>query len=285
MKSTFVQLTAFSLLIALGTACAANAGASDSVSGDSSETGWNEEGKADSLTSKVTCAVGTPVETVDHGATRSVKHTGYVLLHSSTDKVPLYVCENLKKTQLNGDSERSNKFFPEPSLPKGERAELADYVGSGFDRGHMAPAGDWSANQTLMNQSFSLANMAPQVPALNRGIWVQLESQVRTWATARGEVDVITGPIFDAGSQRIGPDNVVVPDRFFKIAVSNGSNGREAIGFIFENRAYPQPYTLSDQLASIDAIEQATGFDFMPDLSTDDEAALERAPAQMWPSN
>jgi endonuclease G, mitochondrial len=124
--------------------------------------------------------------------------------------------------------------------------------------------------------------MAPQAPNLNRGIWKNLETQVRTWAKASGEVRVITGPIFSETSKHIGPDNVVVPDKFFKIVVDETGDRTEAIAFEFENHDYDQTLPFDGFVVSIDQIEDETGFDFMPQLSSAEEARLERNAAAMW---
>src|SRR5207244_1399679 len=90
---------------------------------------------------------------------------------------------------------RQDKFQPEPSLPKSQRAELEDYKGSKLDRGHMAPAGDFN-DQMLKDASFFLSNMAPQSPRLNQVYWRLLEDQVRNWARPDSPIYVFTGGFF-----------------------------------------------------------------------------------------
>src|ERR1039457_6622523 len=101
---------------------------------------------------------------------------GYVLEHSSVDKIPLWVCESVAADQLGGHLARSNRFKADPDL-KGPRAYPKDYVGSGYDRGHQAPAGNQTVDPDLKDQSFYMSNMAPQRPSLNRGIWKRLEDK------------------------------------------------------------------------------------------------------------
>jgi DNA/RNA endonuclease G (NUC1) len=90
------------------------------------------------------CPAGAPVigSAAGAGPTRMVFHPGYVLQHNSKDKIPLWVCETVSKDQLGGNLPRVDAFAAEPALATGQRAELADYKGSGYDRGHQAPAGD-----------------------------------------------------------------------------------------------------------------------------------------------
>src|SRR5262249_36778264 len=116
-----------------------------------------------------------------HGPTRVVVRDGYVLQHSAVDKIPLWVCEQVTRDQLTGSLGRENPFKPDPMLPVGQRAELSDYRGSGYDRGHQAPAGDQTVDRRLKNETFFLSNMAPQSPPLNQRAWAALEDLARSW--------------------------------------------------------------------------------------------------------
>ena len=123
--------------------------------------------------------------------------TGYLLAHDPVRKTPFWVAEHLSRAKASGTIERANNFQPDPNLNKGERAELMDYKGSGYDRGHMAPAGNMRWDQQAMSESFFLSNMVPQTGiGMNQGIWKDLEEKVRLWAISRGEIHIYTGPIY-----------------------------------------------------------------------------------------
>ncbi|CAN7653411.1 DNA/RNA non-specific endonuclease [Acidovorax sp. LjRoot66] len=149
---------------------------------------------------------------------RQLCYEAFAVLHSGETRTPVYVAQRLNRQVLEGaDEKRSNKFFADARLPRGERAELDDYKRSGYSRGHMAPAADMST-PTAMAQSFSLANMVPQDPRQNGGPWARIEQDTRRYVLrARGDVYVITGPVFTAESPAIGASKVRVPAYLFKL--------------------------------------------------------------------
>ena len=118
-----------------------------------------------------------------------VKHTYYTLSFSKKDEQAEWVAYLLTRSMLTGQSERGNNFRPDPEVPSGS-AQLADYSKSGYDRGHLCPAGDMTFNAQAMSETFYLSNMSPQVPAFNRGIWKSLESLVREWAAKEDSIYV-----------------------------------------------------------------------------------------------
>lgn len=151
---------------------------------------------------------------------RALCFDGFAVLHSGVTKTPLYVAEVLTRARIQGakTESRTDVFFADARLPSRERASLDDYRGSGYDRGHMAPAADMD-NAQAMAQSFSLSNIAPQASELNRNTWAKVEIDTRRYVMrASGPVYVITGPVFaDAQPKTIGKGRVYVPTHFFKL--------------------------------------------------------------------
>src|SRR3954463_12227403 len=119
----------------------------------------------------------------------------FAALASGVSRGPLWSAEHLTASSLTRarDVERQGTFHEEERLPPDDRAALSDYVRSGYDRGHMAPSGDMP-DRDAQQQSFSLANVVPQTPALNRHVWEGIESAVRHLAQRHGELYVVSGP-------------------------------------------------------------------------------------------
>ncbi len=151
--------------------------------------------------------------------TRLICYSDFVVLHSGVTHTPLWSAEHLSADHLAAakDEVRTNRFYADGQLPAGEGATLADYRRSGFDRGHMSPAGDrW--NDRAMAESFSLANMVPQNPQNNRRVWAHVEQAVRAMAVRNGEAYVVTGPMFHGSELKtIGESRVIVPTEIFKL--------------------------------------------------------------------
>ncbi len=167
---------------------------------------------------------------------RDICFNSFAVLHSGATKTPVYVVERLNKDRLldaKGEK-RTNKFYEEARLPIRDRATLNDYKGSGFDRGHMAPAGDMP-NPEAMAQSFSLSNVVPQSRQHNQRLWAKIENDTRKYVMrASGDVFVFTGPWYKNGHQTIGAGRVAVPDVIWKM-VYDASTGRSWV-FWSENR-------------------------------------------------
>ncbi len=178
-----------------------------------------------------------PVQLPAGAHLRELCFSAFAVLYNTQTKTPLVVVERLNRSVLvhAREQHRTDRFYPESRLPRAERAELEDYRGSGYARGHMAPAGDMATPES-MAQSFSLANMVPQNQKHNSGPWSKIERDTRKYAMrARGDVFVFTGPLFDAAPSTIGRGHVAVPARLFKL-VYDASNGR-SWAYVQANRA------------------------------------------------
>lgn len=203
-----------------------------------------------------------------------IKHTAYVLGYSEKNEQASWVSYVLSKKECMGDESRSSTFFVDPMVKTGSAAN-EDYKASGYDRGHLAPAGDMGFSKKTMKESFYYSNMSPQTPSFNRGIWKELETQTRDWAKLYGSCLVITGPILKDSSalKTIGPNQVSVPNYYYKIIINPNLPTPEAIAFVLKNEDSDQ--VLSNFVVTIDQIEILTGLDFFPNLSADCQKKIE----------
>lgn len=221
--------------------------------------------------------------------------TAYAVQFDPAYKTPLWAAENLTAERIKGAKEsRTDDFQPDPQVPFPAQASLNDYKGSRFDRGHNAPAADMKVLDgkglnaaQAMSESFYLTNMAPQVGMNNnRGIWSDLEGQVRGWAFHKGQILVVTGPVFVKGFQTIGQSKVAVPTYLYKVIID--PQKLNAIAFLIPNQQivtrrthsldkgninYPQTLpnaaidchstcTIANFVVPVAKIEQLTGLKF-----------------------
>jgi len=208
-----------------------------------------------------------PTETV-------TQHSAYSLVYNHKHMQAKWVAYNLTYGNTVGGAERSSKFSIDPSISP-RTAVTSDYTKTGYDRGHLAPAGDMKFSAQAMSESFYMSNVSPQLPGFNRGIWKKLEEQFRSWAPSSHPVFVVTGPVLtDPISSHIGQTcSISVPQRFYKIMLDTASPMR-AIAFVLPNNSSTQP--LSSFAMSIDEAERITGMDFFPKLNDVQEAKIEK---------
>lgn len=208
----------------------------------------------------------------------------FIVCYDRSHKIPAWVGYALTKDEAGTNAtSRVGSFRADRALPKGERAENADYSGSGYDKGHMAPAGDFTRSVTAMKSTFVLTNAVPQRGGVNRGRWRQLEAAVHELAVARGTVWVFSGPVF-AGKRpvrTIGADKVAVPTHTYKVVLCvNGDGEKEMYGFVMPNIARPSG-DLGSYTFTIAEVEQLTGLNFYSALPADEQKRLERRTRQL----
>jgi endonuclease G, mitochondrial len=204
--------------------------------------------------------------------TREICYSGFAVKHSGVTKTPLYAAEHLMRDRiLQGKGlKRQSKFHPDENIPRSERAELHHYARSGYDRGHVAPSADMFDIQSQY-ECFSLANMVPQVPENNRGPWEGIESAVRMMAKSKGDLYVVTGPIYQGSNiEQIG-GSVMVPTKLFKAIYD--PQRKEAGAYLIDNSADAQP-----QKVTIEELEKIAGISMFPSVEDSVKSRLMRLP-------
>jgi endonuclease G len=223
-------------------------------------------------------ATGYPVA---HTSDTILVYAGFDLGYNEQFEQAAWVAYVLTRDEIeSGTIDRTDNFRPDTSIATGS-ASLADYRGSGFDRGHLAPAGDMKWDQLAMSQSFLLSNMSPQVPAFNRGIWRKLETEVRKWAIEKDSLYVITGPLFSPTDSLIGENGVGVPAHYFKVLVDLSPPDHDMIAFLLPNTGSSEE--LLHFAIPVDSLEQLSAYDFFGEAP--DQDMIQWLEARIEPGN
>ena len=186
-----------------------------------------------------------------------IKHTAYTTYFDTVAHYPVLVTWDLTADMLSKRLvKRTNNFNPDPQLEKyTDLAEFYDH--SGFDRGHNADALDFEYAQVPENECFYYSNMCPQLPALNRGNWKELESYCRHLAKKDGRITIWCGS--RGSSKKLG--NVVsVPTSCWKVIIDRKTGIVEA--YEMPNVVTVNNVTYDKYKLNVSVIEKETGFSF-----------------------
>ena len=159
-----------------------------------------------------------------------------------------------------------NDYQEDTDLPIEIRSTLDDYASSDYDRGHMCPGGDCNWDYKGRDETYYLSNMCPQNPNLNRGDWKEIEMACRKWAKQYGCVYVVCGPLFLKSQvhEKIGKNEMPVPEAFFKVVLCVEPNQLKGIGFICRNTDGNKKKDF--YVNTIRQVERITGYGFFPKL-------------------
>uniref|UniRef100_A0A8C2QJ60 Nuclease EXOG, mitochondrial n=2 Tax=Cricetulus griseus TaxID=10029 RepID=A0A8C2QJ60_CRIGR len=208
-------------------------------------------------------------------------YTNHALSYDQEKRVPRWVLEHISKDKIIGDADRKHcKFKPDPSVPSAFSALNEDYIGSGWSRGHMAPAGNNKFSSKAMAETFYLSNIVPQNFDNNSGYWNRIEMYCRELTERFEDVWIVSGPLTlpHTGSdgkkavsyQVIGEDNVAVPSHLYKVIVARRSPESTeplALGaFVVPNTAIGFQSQLTEFQVSLQDLEKMSGLVFFPHL-------------------
>jgi len=201
-----------------------------------------------------------------------VHHAYYSLSYSEEHEQAEWVAYELRKDQLS-QNDIKRPYFVQDREVKSESADWRNYKNSGYDRGHLCPAGDRRFDYDAYHETFLTSNISPQDRKFNGGVWNRLERKVRFWAEKYDGVFVVTGGVLKNGLKGIGEEGVSVPEQFYKVIIDNSGPQIKAIGFLIPNQETDAAFY--DFAVSIDAIEAETGIDFFPAMDDSEEKKLE----------
>ena len=202
-----------------------------------------------------------------------INHRGYVVSYNTQYKIPNWVAYELTKAEAKGTYKRSNNFQSDPETSV-IQAEDSDYSGSGWQRGHLAPAGDMKWGKQIMNESFYYTNIAPQYGPLNNGYWKRVEEGCRNLAQQYGSIYIVSGCVVEENKYgTIGFNKVYIPDFYYKVLLVKNSQNYKGVGFVFRNSENNMDF--EKYMYSIDTVESITGNDFFYHLDDNIEDIVE----------
>jgi endonuclease G, mitochondrial len=203
-----------------------------------------------------------------------IHHDSYSLSYSEPHEQAEWVAYELKKSHLS-NSNFKRPYFEIDKAVKTGAADWRNYKNSGYDRGHLCPAGDRNYSQLAHDETFLTSNISPQKNDFNSGIWNRLEQKVRYWASKYDGVFVVTGGVLKGNMKTIGNEKVAVPNQFYKVLIDINSGKVKMIAFLMPHKNSKEP--LYKFVVSVDDIEKITGIDFFPQLEDTLENKLEAA--------
>ncbi|CAG2170084.1 unnamed protein product [Oppiella nova] len=201
----------------------------------------------------------------------------FILAYDRRHRTAHWVLEHMSREHLDADHpyDRSGiEFFEDHVVHDYWRSTNQDYHRSGYDRGHLAAAGNHRRDRALIAQTFILSNIAPQVgKGFNRDVWNRLEKYVRWRARRSDNLWVCTGPLYlPAREPRdgklyvkyevIGRNHVSVPTHFFKVVVWETAGAYDMEAYVLPNQAVDDRTALESFRVPIDTVERAAGLLF-----------------------
>ncbi|KAL5006469.1 hypothetical protein ScPMuIL_015275 [Solemya velum] len=205
-------------------------------------------------------------------------YENHVLAYDQSKRTPIWVAEYLTKANVEGPANRKNvKFRPDPNVTVMYTAHNSDYLGSGWSRGHMSPAGDNKHSQEAMRESFYLSNVVPQDLQNNGGFWNRLEMYCRDLTKTYQSIIIISGPLILPQERNgkqiveyevIGKSQVSVPTHLFKVVLAESdSMPTKPLGvFIVPNKPIGFEHSLTEFQVELEELERVAGVTFLPKL-------------------
>lgn len=175
-----------------------------------------------------------------------VVHDAYSVQYNEKNHCPDYVVYSLRDMDILANHPRYS-FIKDPLI----KATVSTfcYCFSGYERGHMCPGEDKGA------ETYYTSNICPQNPVLNKGLWKELENQIRKEALYARLV-IICGPIFHDSNEKWIKSTIRIPDAFFKIVFNLETGNVRA--YVMENKPL-SGRNPADYLTTVPVIEKLTG--------------------------
>lgn len=199
-------------------------------------------------------------------------HKAYSFSYVEKHEQSEWVAYELSDSDFSNSNNYKRPYFNQDPLVETKSADWRNYKKSGYNKGHLCPAGDRKKSYDLYKETFYTSNASPQLHKFNAGVWNRLEQKTRYWATKNNGIYVVTGGVLSNNLKTIGTEKVSVPDYFYKILLTKDS--KKMIGFLVPHKESNK--ALYEFTVSVDEIEKMTGIDFFPELEDNIENELEK---------
>lgn len=203
-----------------------------------------------------------------------VNHNNYSLSYNEDYEQAEWVAYKLDKNHISS-TKFKRPYFEADSKVRTKSAHYRNYKNSGYNKGHLCPAGDRKLSKEAFDETFLMSNVSPQVYEFNGGVWNRLEQKTRYWATKYEHLYIITGGVLTDNLKTIGTEEVAVPNYFYKIILDYHEPEIKVIAFLMPHEASDK--ALYKFVTSVDEIESLTGIDFFPALDDAIENRLEKS--------
>lgn len=196
----------------------------------------------------------------------------YVLCYSEQHEQPLWTSYVTYPLLIkNAIYQRKNHFKQDPLILT-ESSNPNYYNGSGFDKGHIIPAGDMRFNEEALEETFYTSNISPQIPGFNRGMWSELEQRVRNKIIIDNDtVQIVSGPLLSNNLIKL-KNSISIPKFYYKIYF----NYSKMIVILLEHKKYNKLDKPNNYVISVDSLEKLTGIDYFQNLPKPIQDKLEK---------
>ena len=201
-----------------------------------------------------------------------IHHQNYSLSYSEPHEQAEWVAYELKASHISSTNHKRPYFEIDEAVKTGA-AHWRNYKNSGYDKGHLCPAGDRRFTKEAHDETFLTSNISPQEHEFNSGVWNRLEQKVRYWAKKNDGIFIVTGGVLKDNLKTIGEGKVAVPNQFYKIILDNTNGKIKVLAFLVNHQDSDLP--LYKFVVSVDEVEALTGIDFFPELDDTIENKLE----------
>ena len=200
-----------------------------------------------------------------------VIRSGFAFSYSEEHEQSEWVAYELSAADFSSRNFDRPFFIQDPKV-RTQSADWRNYKKSGYDKGHLCPAGDRKSSYAAFQETFFTSNISPQKHSFNEGVWNRLEQKTRYWAKKYNGLYVITGGVLSENLKTIGRERVAVPNYFYKVLLTRDK--QKMIGFLVPHQKSDQP--LYEFVVPVDTLEKMTGLDFFKKLPDAVENQMEK---------